>query len=190
MKITNYNIILGSNSPRRREILSQMGIEFEVRVSDKEELYPENLKKEEVSEFLAIQKANNLRNELQEDELLITSDTIVLNDGEILNKPKTEKEAKEILQSLSGKTHKVITSVCLLSTEKIKVFSERTNVTFYELSDEMINFYIENYNPFDKAGSYGIQEWIGYIAVEKIEGSYNNVVGFPSSRVFNEIRNF
>jgi septum formation protein len=190
MKITNYNIILGSNSPRRREILSQMGIEFEVRVSDKEELYPENLKKEEVSEFLAIQKANNLRNDLREDELLITSDTIVLNDGEILNKPKNEKEAKEMLQSLSAKTHKVITSVCLLSTEKIKFFSERTNVTFSKLSDEIIQFYIENYNPFDKAGSYGIQEWIGYIAVEKIEGSYNNVVGFPSSRVFNEIRNF
>ena len=190
MKITNYNIILGSNSPRRREILSQMGIDFEVRVSDKEELYPENLKKEEVSKFLAIQKANNLRNELQEYELLITSDTIVLNDGEIFNKPKNEKEAKEMLQSLSGKTHQVITSVCLFSTEKIKVFSERTNVTFYELSEEMINFYIQNYNPFDKAGSYGIQEWIGYIAVEKIEGSYNNVVGFPSSRIFNEIRNF
>jgi len=190
MKITNYNIVLGSNSPRRKEILTQMGFKFEVRVSDKEELFSDTLKGKEVSEFLAIQKSDNLKDTLQNNELLITADTIVVHDNQILNKPKTENQAIKMLTSLSSSTHEVITSFCLLSTEKREVYSETTLVTFSELSEESILYYIKKYKPFDKAGSYGIQEWIGLTSIKKIEGSYSNVVGFPTSELYKKITNF
>ena len=190
MNLTKHNIVLGSNSPRRKEILSQMGFDFKVIISDKEEKYPTNLKEKEVSEFLSIQKADHLKENLQDNDLLITADTIVVCDNIILNKPKDKLEATEMLLSISGKTHKVITSVCLQSVKKRNVFSEETLVTFSKLTEEMISFYIEKFQPFDKAGSYGIQEWIGLISIEKIEGSYTNVVGLPSSKLFQRIRNF
>ena len=190
MKTTNYNIILGSNSPRRKELLSEMGFQFKVKVSDKEEVYPNKLKGKEVSEFLAIQKSDNLKENLQKNELLITADTIIIIDNKILVKPKSKQESSEMIQSLSGKKHEVITSLALTSTEKQEVFSVTTKVTFNPLSDNEINFYITKYSPFDKAGSYGIQEWIGLIAIHKIEGSYTNVVGLPTSELYNKIRDF
>lgn len=167
-----------------------MGFIFKVRVSNKEEIYPSNLNEKQVSEFLAIQKANHLIENLQDNDLLITADTIVVCKNTILNKPKDKEEAKEMLLTLSGKTHKVITSVCLQSSDKRIFFSEETLVSFSILTEEMISFYIENSQPFDKAGSYGIQEWIGIVAVDKIEGSYTNVVGLPSAKLFHEIRKF
>ena len=190
MNITNYKIILGSNSPRRQELLSEMGFQFELRVSNKEEVYPNKLIGKEVSEFLAIQKSDNLKENLQKNELLITADTIVVIDNKILGKPKSKEESCEMIQSLSGNKHEVITSVALTTTEKQEVFSVTTKVTFNPLSDNEINFYIENYSPFDKAGSYGIQEWIGLIAIHKIEGSYTNVVGLPTSELHSKIRDF
>ncbi|MEJ6749613.1 MAG: Maf family nucleotide pyrophosphatase [Flavobacteriales bacterium] len=190
MKITNYNIILGSNSARRQELLSEMGFQFKVKVSNKEEIYPNKLKGKEVSEFLAIQKSDNLKENLQKNELLITADTIVIIDNKILGKPKSKEESCEMIQSLSGKKHEVITSVALTSNYKQEVFSVLTKVTFNTISEKEINFYITKHSPFDKAGSYGIQEWIGLIAIHKIEGSYTNVVGLPTSELYNKIRNF
>ena len=190
MKISKYNIVLGSNSPRRRDILTQMGIKFEVKVCEEEEKYPENLKGKEVSEYLAIQKSKFLKDTIKKGELLITSDTIVCNDNIILTKPRNKTEAFQMLNSLSGRTHKVITSVCLYSINKKVVFTEETSVRFLDLDDEIIAHYIEKYHPFDKAGSYGIQEWIGLIGIDEIKGSYTNVVGLPSSKLFQKIRNF
>ena len=190
MKITKYNIVLGSNSPRRRDILTQMGIKFEVRVCEEEEKYPVNLKGKEVSEYLAIQKAMFLKDSIKNGELLITSDTIVCNDNNILTKPRDKKEAYKMLNSLSGKFHKVITSVCLYSIKKKVIFSEETLVRFSDLDDEIIFHYIEKHHPFDKAGSYGIQDWIGLIGIDEINGSYSNVVGLPSSKLFQKIRKF
>lgn len=190
MKLTKYNIVLGSNSPRRKDILTQMGFDFKVITSDKEEIFPANLREKEVSEFLSIQKADYLKENLQDNDLLITADTIVVCDNIILNKPKDNLEATEMLFSLSGRTHRVITSVCLQSVKKRNVFSEETLVTFSTLTEEIISFYIETSQPFDKAGSYGIQDWIGLISIDKIEGSYPNVVGLPSSKLYQKIRNF
>lgn len=189
MKITNYNLVLGSNSPRRKKILTEMGLSFEIRVSEKEEKFSESLKGKEVSEYLSKQKSKNLSDTLENNELLITADTIVVSNN-ILNKPENKEEATIMLRSLSEETHQVITSVCLTSTKKLEIFSEITEVKFSKLSEEMINYYIENYSPFDKAGSYGIQEWIGLIAIEKINGSYTNVVGLPSQKLFEKIRLF
>ena len=190
MKITNYNLVLGSNSPRRKEILTEMGLSFYTRISDKEEKFSEELKGKEVSEYLSKQKSKNLSGTLENNELLITADTIVVNNNSILNKPKNKEEAILMLRSLSEETHQVITSVCLTSTKKLEIFSEITEVKFSKLSEEMIDYYIDNYSPFDKAGSYGIQEWIGLIAIEKINGSYTNVVGLPSQKLFEKIRLF
>ena len=190
MKITNYKIILGSNSPRRKELLSKMGIDFKVITSDKEETYPKHLKGKEVSDFLSIQKSENLKETLNENELLITADTIVLLDNKILGKPNSKEESYKMIKSLSDKKHNVITSVTLTTTKKQKTFSVSTIVIFNNISDKEINFYIENYSPFDKAGSYGIQEWIGLISIHKIVGSYTNVVGLPTSELYNKIRDF
>lgn len=190
MNLTKYNIILGSNSPRRKDLLSKIGFDFKIIICDKEEIFPKHLKEKEVSEFLSIQKADYLKENLHNNDLLITADTIVVCDHIILNKPKNKLEAKEMLLSLSGNTHKVITSVCLQTLKKRKVFSEVTLVTFSKLTEDMISFYIERFEPFDKAGSYGIQEWIGLISIIRIEGSYTNVVGLPTSKLFHTIRNF
>ena len=190
MKKIRYNIILGSNSPRRKEILTAMGINFIVRSSNTDESYPNYLKEKEISEFLAVKKSKNLINTIKDDEMLITADTIVCNSDSVLNKPKNYNESIEMLTSLSGKTHKVISSVYVYTHKKQIIFSDETEVTFLDLDPDIITYYIEKYQPFDKAGSYGIQEWIGLVGIDNINGSFTNVVGLPSSKLFQTIRNF
>jgi len=189
--IQKYKIILASNSPRRQQLLHEMGISFEVRVKPVDEIFPENLSNEEVAIFLCELKASTFaEDEFKDDELLITADTIVCLGDEILNKPNDRTHAIEMLTKLSGKKHEVITGVCLRSKEKMKSFSVSTNVYFRELSMNEIEYYVDGFHPFDKAGSYGIQEWIGFVGITKIEGSYFNVVGFPTEKIFEALKNF
>ncbi len=188
--ILDKKIILASSSPRRQELLQQMQIPFTVKTKEVDEIYPKHLKASEVTDFLADLKAEAFFDELKNNELLITADTIVWHNDKVLGKPKTDEDAINILQGLSGNTHQVITSVCIKSTTKKVVFSDTTNVTFKKLSNEEISFYIKNYQPFDKAGSYGIQEWIGHIGITKIEGSYFNVMGLPTQKLYNELVKF
>lgn len=191
MKLTNYKIILASHSPRRRELLSGIDIEYKVAdIYDIDESYPDDLPNEKVAEFIARKKVLAYRSPLGNDELLITSDTIVLLDDTIIGKPVDKEDAARLLHMLSGRTHRVITGVCLTSKQKQVSFSDMTSVTFANLSDAEIDYYLSLYKPFDKAGAYGVQEWIGYIAVEKIEGSYFNVMGFPIFLVYRELKNF
>lgn len=180
----DYKIILASGSPRRQQFLKDLGINVEIRLKEIEEIYPENLKAEEITNYLAELKAKAFDGELAKNELLITSDTIVWLDGKALGKPKDYDDAFQILKSLSNKTHQVITSVCFKTIEKTDVIFDVTKVTFTTLSNESIRYYLENYKPFDKAGAYGIQEWIGLIGISKIEGSYTNVVGLPTEKVY------
>ncbi|MBP5983348.1 MAG: septum formation protein Maf [Fluviicola sp.] len=177
-------IILGSGSPRRKELLAALGYNFEVRTKDTDESYPTAMSCEEVPAFLAKQKAAALLSELNEDELLICADTVVILDNQILGKPANNDEASEMLNFLSGKTHKVITGVFIGDSKQEVIFSDTTEVTFNTLSENQINYYIENYQPFDKAGSYGIQEWIGFIGVASITGTYANVMGLPTHEIF------
>lgn len=177
-------IILGSGSPRRKELLAALGYNFEVRTKDTDESYPTAMSCEEVPVYLAKQKAAALLPELQEDELLICADTVVILDNQILGKPANKDEASEMLNFLSGKTHKVITGVFIGDSKQEVIFSDTTEVTFNSLSENQINYYIENYQPFDKAGSYGIQEWIGFIGVASITGTYANVMGLPTHEIF------
>lgn len=179
-----YNIILASGSPRRQQFFKDLELDFEIRLKEIEEVFPATLKGKEITEYLSILKANAFEDELQDNELLITSDTIVWYQNKPLGKPKNYQEAFEILQSLSNNTHEVITSVCFKTTKKTDVISETTRVTFTKLTDEAIKYYLENFQPYDKAGAYGIQEWIGFIGVSKIEGSYTNVMGMPTDKVF------
>ncbi len=191
MKLTDYRIILASNSPRRKELLSGIDVEYETRMlPDLDESYPNNIQQEDVAEFIAKKKAIAYFSELKDDELLITADTIVLIDKTILGKPVDENDAELMLRRLSGKVHKVITGVCLTSKSKQVCFSDISHVTFGELTDEEIRYYLSKYKPFDKAGAYGVQEWIGYIAVEKIEGSYFNVMGLPIYNIYRELKRF
>lgn len=183
-------IILASNSPRRQEYLKLLHIPFEIKVFEVEEIYPNELKDKEITEFLALLKANNFKDKLNDDEILITSDTIVWLENEAIGKPKDFENAVEILQKLSGKTHEVITSFVLKSNAKIEIYSEVTEVTFRELSLLEIEFYIKEYKPFDKAGSYGIQDWIGLIGITNINGSYSNVVGLPTHLLYEKLKNF
>jgi len=187
-KLKNYKLILASNSPRRQHFLSALNINYEIRLEKIEETYPKNLKESEVTDFLAELKSKPFK--LSENEILISSDTIVWLDGEVLGKPKNKEDAFTILKKLSGKTHQVITSVCIKSTTKTKIFNATTKVTFSDLTDEVILFYLNQYQPFDKAGAYGIQEWIGLVGIEKIEGSYTNVVGLPTEMFFKELIRF
>ena len=189
-KLKNKKIILGSASPRRQELLKSLGIDFEIRVSDLKEKYPKNLKEKEISEFLATQKSEHLSKMLKGEELLITADTIVVKGDRVLNKPKDKLEAKEMLEFLSGDEHLVITSVCLRNQQNRVVFSSVTKVFFKSLSAAEIDFYVKEYKPFDKAGAYGIQEWIGLVGIEKIEGSYFNVVGLPISKLYQNLIQF
>ena len=189
-KLKNFTIILGSASPRRKQLLTELGIELNIKTTQKEEKYPENLDGAEIAEFLAKQKAEVISKELTGNYLLITADTIVIQNNEILHKPKDKDEAQRILQNLSGKSHKVISGVCIKSAKKEVVFSSETEVTFNKLSEDEIRFYIEKFKPFDKAGSYGIQQWIGYIGIEKIKGSYNNVVGLPTAELYQKLKLF
>lgn len=189
MPIANYRLILASNSPRRKELLSGIDIGYEVRtLPDIDESYGDDLSPEQVAEFLAGKKASAYMSQLKEDELLITADTIVLLDGKVYGKPTDNAGAKEMLRELSGQTHRVITGVCLTSLTKQVTFSEVTRVTFADLSEEEIAYYVEKYSPMDKAGAYGVQEWIGYVAVKKIEGSYFNVMGLPIHRLYEELK--
>jgi septum formation protein len=183
-------LILGSKSPRRQELLRSMGLEFEIRTKDTDESYPSELPVNEIAAYLARKKAHELLNTLSPGEFILCADTIVALENQILGKPTDKNEATNMLKMLSGKKHEVITGVCLLSLEKERVFTVSTRVTFSELSPELINYYIENYQPFDKAGGYGIQEWIGYVAVSRIEGSYFNVVGLPTHETHQAIQEF
>lgn len=186
-----YNIVLASNSPRRQELLHELGIDFEIRIRPVDESYPEHLTMHDVALYLCEKKAMAFsESELGKNELLITADTIVCFEDEILNKPLDRQHAIEMLQKLSGKKHAVITGVCLKSVEKIHSFFDSTDVYFRKLSTEEIEFYVDRFKPFDKAGAYGIQEWIGCAAIEKIEGSYFNVVGLPTARLYEELLRF
>ena len=189
-KLNKINIILASGSPRRQQFFKEMDLHYTIRLKEIEEIYPENLKAEEITNFLAELKANAFENELKENDVLVTSDTIVWLNGKALGKPKDYDDAFKMLQQLANQTHEVITSVCLKSIDKTDVFHSVTKVTFANLSDEAIRYYLDNYQPFDKAGSYGIQDWIGLIVISKIEGSYTNVVGLPTEMLFQKLMNY
>ncbi|MEZ4924332.1 MAG: Maf-like protein [Crocinitomicaceae bacterium] len=188
--LKNKKVILASKSPRRQQLLAGLDIEFEIRTKDVEEVYPADMIPVEVPEYLAKLKADEFKGELKDNEIIITSDTIVVLEGDILEKPYDWKEAKEMLRMLSGKTHTVITGVCIRSNNKEVSFSDHTEVTFCELTEEEIEYYVSKYKPFDKAGSYGVQEWIGYIAIDNLEGSYFNVMGLPLNLVYKELKEF
>lgn len=186
-----YKIILASQSPRRQSLLKGLGLDFEIKVKNGiEEIYPETLQREEIAVFLAETKANAYTSELKDSELLVTADTIVWLSGEVLGKPEDVNDAKNILRKLSGKSHYVITGVCLKTTAKEISFHSETEVHFKSLTEEEIEYYIQNFKPMDKAGAYGIQEWIGYIGVESINGSYFNVMGLPIQRLYDELIKF
>lgn len=186
-----YNIILGSQSPRRQELLHGLDVNFTVNVIDGlEENYPATLQGEAIPMFLAQQKAEAYLNSLTPKDMLITADTIVWLDGIVYGKPKDEADAKKMLRALSGKTHDVITGVCVTTTERQETFAAVSKVTFASFSDDEINYYIEKYQPMDKAGSYGVQEWIGYIGVEHIDGSFYNVMGLPVQRLYTLLKNW
>lgn len=189
-RLKSKNLILASGSPRRQELLKSLGVPFEIRIKEIDEVYPKHLKKSEISDYLAQLKSNAFVEELNPKDLLITSDTIVWYHNMALGKPKSKDDAFQMLQKLSGKTHEVITSVCIKSLQKEDIFNCITKVTFKELSSEEIQFYIDNYNPMDKAGAYGIQDWIGQIGVTKIEGSYFNVMGFPIHKIYSQLLKF
>ena len=183
-----YKLILASNSPRRKELLAGLGVPFEVRVlQDIDEHYPENLPVNEVARYIAKEKADAYRRIVAADELIITADTVVIVGDEILGKPVDEADAVRMLRLLSGRTHQVTTGVCLLTAEKERCFDVTTDVTFKTLTDEEIHYYVNHYRPFDKAGAYGIQEWIGYIGVTGLHGSYYNVMGLPVQRIYQEL---
>lgn len=187
----DYNIILSSNSPRRKELLAGLDLDFEVLVIPHiDESYPESMPVEDIAEYISRKKADAYRNSIEENDLVITADTVVVCEKEVLGKPKDEEEAKAMLHLLSGKSHSVITGVCLTTKEKQRHFSVKTEVTFKKLLDSEIDYYINKYKPFDKAGAYGIQEWIGYIGVTSIEGSYFNVMGLPVQRIYEELYKF
>ena len=189
-KLNKINIILASGSPRRQQFFKEMDLHYTIRLKEIEEIYPEHLQAEEITNFLAELKANAFENELKENDVLVTSDTIVWLNGKALGKPKGYDDAFQMLQQLANQTHEVITSVCLKSIDKTEVFHCVTKVTFSNLSDEAIKYYLDNYQPFDKAGSYGIQDWIGLIGISKIEGSYTNVVGLPTEMLFQKLMNY
>jgi septum formation protein len=190
-ELGKYQIILGSQSPRRQYLLKELGIKFDVKLKQMvEEVYPEDLTKEEIPLYLARIKAEAFDDELSENIIVITADTIVWKDGQVLQKPKDEKEAFDILKSLSGSVHQVYTGVCIRSVNQKSSFSSRTDVYFKNLTDKEIWYYIDKYEPFDKAGSYGIQEWLGYIGVEKIDGSFFNVMGLPVQKLYVELKKF
>jgi septum formation protein len=189
--LENYKIILGSQSPRRQYLLKELGLKFDVKLKQmSEEVYPDNLQKEEIPLYLAEQKAEAFDNEVDEKTIVITADTIVWKDGEVLQKPENEKDAHKTLKKLSDSSHQVYTGVCIRTKDRKHSFFSRTDVYFKSLSDKEIKYYVEKYEPFDKAGAYGIQEWLGYIGVEKIEGSFFNVMGLPVQKLYVEFKEF
>lgn len=187
--LKKYKVILASNSPRRKELLSGLGLEYEVKVMPGiDETYPDTLPTEEVPVYIAREKAEAYRKSIAEDELIITADTVVCIDGEVLGKPADEAEAYAMLRKLAGRTHLVITGVCFTTAQFQKSFAAVTEVTFDQLTDEEISFYVEKYRPFDKAGAYGVQEWIGYVGVTGMNGSFYNVMGLPVQRLYQELK--
>jgi septum formation protein len=183
-KLKDYNIILASASPRRQAFLKSMNIDFKVRLQPVDEVYPNTLKGSEITDYLAKLKAEPFKNQLKDKDILITSDTIVWLDDKPVEKPKDKNDAFRMIKSLSNKTHEVMTSICFTQTTQQKVVNTITKVTFKALTDDEIWYYINTYKPLDKAGAYGIQEWIGAIAITNIEGSYNNVVGLPTHLLY------
>lgn len=188
--IDHYKLILASGSPRRRQLMTDAGFSFEVRLKPIEEVWQPGLDIEKVPEYLASLKADAFKDELKSDELLITADTVVCLENRILGKPKDREDAVCMLQNLSGCRHTVITGVCLTTRNSRKSFSSFTDVYFKELSEEEIVYYVNNFNPLDKAGAYGIQEWIGYIGIQRIEGSFYNVMGLPVQLLYENLKNF
>lgn len=189
--LNKYSILLASNSPRRKELLKGLGVPFTVTVlPDIDESFPETLKAEEIPVYIARKKAMAYLSRMEESTLLITADTIVWLDGKVYGKPHDEEDAKQMLRALSGKTHQVITGVCLRTQNKEKTFYSLTDVSFSNLTDGEIEYYVYKYKPIDKAGAYGIQEWIGFAAVKEIKGSYFNVMGLPIHKLYQELKSF
>lgn len=187
--LDKYQILLASNSPRRKELLSGIHVDFEVKtIPNIDESFPDNLPAEEIAIYISKTKANAYLTQMSKNDLIITADTIVYAENEVLGKPKDADEAKIMIKKLSGKTHQVITGVCLTTYQQQKQFASVTEVTFDHLTEEEIDFYVEKFKPFDKAGSYGIQEWIGYIGVKSIKGSYFNVMGLPIQQLYQELK--
>jgi len=189
-EINRYRIILASCSPRRQQLLYELGLKFEVVTRSWTEKYPRHLKGAEIALYVAGGKAKAFQSEVKDNEIVITADTIVWCNNKVLDKPAGKADARKILREISGNTHEVITGVCLLSAVKQTSFFSSTKVTFSELSGEEIEYYITNFNPYDKAGAYGIQEWIGIAACSRIEGSYFNVMGLPVEQVYHELLRF
>ncbi len=185
-KLSNYNIILASGSPRRQDFFKQLDVPFSIQLKEVEEIYPEYLQAAEITDYLADLKSKAFT-DLQENDLLITSDTIVWFEGKAIGKPKDKEDAFQMLRSMSGKEHQVYTSVSIKSKKFQKIFHDETVVEFEVITDEEINYYLDTYQPYDKAGSYGIQDWIGLIAVKKMEGSYFNVMGLPVHKLYKEL---
>ena len=189
--LTGYRIVLASNSPRRKELISGLDIPFEIKtLPDIKESYPDTLQREEIPLYLAKLKADAYKTLMRDDTLLITADTIVWLDGKVYGKPKNEANAKYMLQKFSGRTHEVFTGVCLTTRQKQKSFSAVSKVNFAVLSEEEIDYYVEKYKPLDKAGAYGVQEWIGYAGVEYLEGSFYNVMGLPVRLLYKYLKEF
>ena len=189
--LKKYHIILASKSPRRQELLRGMGVDFEILTKETDERFPSDMPLDEVPKYLSLQKSLAFADEeLPADYLLITSDTVVICEGEILGKPKDREDAARMLELLSGKTHHVVTGVTVRSAEKTKSFAVRSNVTFAELEQDEIDYYIEHCKPYDKAGAYGIQEWIGYVGISGLEGSFYNVMGLPTRKLYGVLKAF
>lgn len=191
LDLSGYNIILASNSPRRKELFSGLNFDYEVKtLPDIDESFPAHLHGEDIAIYIAQEKANAYTDYMGDNTLLITADTIVLLDGKMYGKPQDKEEAKQMLRELSGRTHEVITGVCITSKEKQRAFGVSSEVRFATLDQDEIEYYVNKYKPFDKAGAYGIQEWIGYVAVEYISGSYFNIMGLPIQRLYQELKQF
>lgn len=186
--LKRFNVVLASNSPRRKELMSGLGVDYVVKtLPDVDESYPDTLRGEEIPAYISREKADAYQSMIEPDELLITADTIVWLDGEVLGKPKDREDAIRMLRKLSGASHQVITGVCLTTKEWQKCFTATTDVTFASLTEEEIVYYVDKYAPMDKAGAYGVQEWIGFIGVESISGSYFNVMGLPIQKLYKEL---
>jgi septum formation protein len=188
--LKKYHFILASKSPRRQFLLKDLGLDFEVHTKDVDESFPDTLRAHEIPLYLCQKKADAFDKDLDDNTIVITADTVVWVHGQVLNKPENYEDAIRMLKLLSGKMHEVYTGVCIKSKYKTKVFYSLTKVFFKTLSEEEIQYYIKNFHPYDKAGAYGAQEWIGYIAVEKIEGSYFNVMGLPLRELYEELLQF
>ena len=187
--LKKYNIVIASNSPRRKELMSGLGVDYVVKtLPDVDESYPDTLQGTEIPAYISREKADAYKSLIQPDELLITADTIVWLNGEVLGKPKGREGAIDMLRKLSGTSHQVITGVCLTTSDWQKSFTAVTDVTFATLTEEEIIYYVDKYTPMDKAGAYGVQEWIGFIGVESISGSYFNVMGLPIQRLYQELK--